>query len=53
VSTGGKCVKTREPSIPSHQKVWWGSLLVWFQESFWVRNHSMPASRASCGKAAL
>lgn len=26
--------------MPSHQKVWWGNLLVWFQEIFWVRNHS-------------
>ena len=24
--------------MPSHQKVWCGSLLVWFQDSFWVRN---------------
>jgi hypothetical protein len=49
VSTGGKWVKIRVPSMPSHQKVWWGNLLVWFQEIFWVRNHSLPASLASCG----
>lgn len=32
----------RVPSMPSHQKVWWGNLLVWFQEIFWVRNQSLP-----------
>jgi len=50
VSTGREVREdTGWPSMPSHQKVWWGSLLVWFQESFWVRNHSLPASLASLG----
>ncbi len=53
MSTGGKWVKTRVPSMPSHQKVWCGILSVWFHDSFWVRNHFTPASRASCGNAAV
>jgi hypothetical protein len=53
VSTGGKWVKTRVPSMPSHQKVWWGIRLDWFQLSFWVRNQRIPASFASWGKAAV
>ena len=35
-------MKTRDPSIPSHRKLWWGRELYWFQESFWVRNQRMP-----------
>ena len=44
MSTGGKWVKTRVPSMPSHQKVWCGNRLVWFQEIFWVRNQRDPDS---------
>ena len=53
VSAGGKWVKIRVPSMPSHQNVWCGIRLVWFQEIFWVRNQSSPASRAICGNDAL
>lgn len=53
MSTGGKCVKTRVPSMPSHQKVWWGNLLTWDQEIFWVRNHWEPESLTICGIAAV
>jgi hypothetical protein len=48
----GKCVNTRLPSMPSHQNVWWGNLLVSFQESFWVRNQRDPERRMSRGSAA-
>ena len=30
------------PSMPSHQKVWCGMVLVWFQEIFWVRKYFEP-----------
>src|SRR5207253_9892997 len=50
VSAGGKCVNTREPSMPSHQNVWCSGLLVSFQESFWVRKQSQPDSFISCGR---
>ena len=53
VSTGGKCVNTRVPSIPSHQNVWCGMRFVSFHDSFWVRNQRTPASFASCGNAAV
>jgi hypothetical protein len=53
VSTGGKWVKTRVPSMPSHQKVWWGKGFVRLQEIFWVRNHRQPASFTICGMAAV
>ena len=46
-------MKIRVPSMPSHQNVWCGNLFVWFQEIFWVRNQRIPASRASCGYAAV
>ena len=52
VSTGGKCVNTLVPSMPSHQKVWWGIRLVSFHEIFWVRNHFDPAAVTICGSAA-
>ncbi len=52
MSTGGKWVNTRVPSMPSHWKVWCGKGLVRFQEIFWVRNHSAPARRTICGSAA-
>ena len=52
MSTGGKWVKIRVPSMPSHQKVWCGIRLVWFQEIFWVRNHLQPAALTICGRAA-
>ena len=51
MSTGGKWVKTRVPSMPSHQKVWCGNWLVSFQEIFWVRNQRAPAAVAICGSA--
>ncbi len=50
---GGKCVKIRDPSMPSQKKVWCGNVLVWFHESFCVRNQSSPASFAICGNDAL
>lgn len=52
VSTGGKCVKTRVPSRPSHQKVWCGNGFVCDQEIFCVRNQREPESFTSCGSAA-
>jgi hypothetical protein len=53
VSTGGKCVKIRLPSMPSHQKVWCGIRLVSLHEIFWVRKNRAPAARAICGSAAV
>lgn len=53
MSTGGKWVKTRVPSMPSHQKVWCGNLLTCDQEIFWVRNQLAPASLTICGIAAV
>ncbi len=50
MSTGGKWVSTRVPSIPSHMKVWCGNLLTRFQEIFWVRNHLAPASADDLGQ---
>ena len=50
VSAGGKWVKIRVPSMPSQMKVWCSGLLVSFQESFWVRKKSQPASAMSCGR---
>ena len=38
--------------MPSHQKVWWGITLVWFQEIFWVRNQREPDAATICGRAA-
>src|SRR4051794_36748636 len=52
VSTGGKWVKTRVPSMPSHQKVWCGNLLNWLQEIFCVRKYVERDRRTSCGIAA-
>jgi len=52
VSTGGKCVKIRVPSMPSQRKVWCGIRFVSFQEIFWVRNHRDPAAATICGSAA-
>jgi hypothetical protein len=55
VSTGGKCVKSRVPSMPSQLKVWCGIRLVWFQEIFWVRNQlaagGLDDLRQGCGVA--
>ena len=53
VSTGGKWVSTRVPSMPSHQKVWCGKTFTRFHEIFWVRNHRQPACRTSWGSAAV
>ncbi len=53
MSTGGKWVKIRVPSMPSHQNVWCGNLLIWFHDSFWVRNQREPDSLISWGSAAL
>ena len=44
VSTGGKWVRTRVPSIPSHQNVLWGNRFSLFQDSFWVTNRPQPAA---------
>lgn len=51
MSTGGKCVKIRVPSMPSHWKVWYGNLFTSFHEIFCVRKLSIPAARAICGSA--
>ncbi len=52
MSTGGKWVKTRVPSMPSQPKVWCGIVFVWFQEIFWVRKYCDPDAAAICGSAA-
>ena len=38
--------------MPSHWKVWWGNVEYWFQDTFWVRKESLPASAQICGSAA-
>src|SRR5439155_15640924 len=50
VSAGGKCVNTRDPSIPSHMKVLCVGLLVSFHDNFWVRKYAQPVSLISCGR---
>ena len=52
MSTGGKCVNSWVPSMPSHRNVWWGIRFVSFQEVFWVRNQREPAAAAIWGRAA-
>jgi hypothetical protein len=52
VSTGGKWVKIRVPSMPSHRKVWCGNLLVCDHEIFWVSSHLEPAALMICGSPA-
>jgi hypothetical protein len=52
VSTGGKWVKIRVPSMPSQAKVWCGMTFVSFHEIFWVRNQREPAAAMICGSAA-
>jgi len=52
VSTGGKWVNTRVPSMPSQSNVWWGITLVSFQDGFWVRKYFDPAARTIWGIAA-
>ena len=52
VSTGGKWVSTRVPSIPSHQNVEWGKRLVRFHDSFWVTNRRIPPAANTCGRLA-
>ncbi len=52
MSTGGKCVKIRVPSMPSHWKVWCGNLLVWLHEIFCVSSHLEPAALMICGRPA-
>lgn len=37
--------------MPSQRKVWCGNVLTWFHEIFWVKNHSKPARRITCGSA--
>ncbi len=51
MSTGGKCVKTCVPSMPSQRKVECGMTLESFQLIFWVRNHFAPADAMICGSA--
>ncbi len=46
-------MKTRVPSMPSHQKVWCGKVLDWLHEIFCVRNHFEPDNLTSCGIAAV
>jgi hypothetical protein len=53
VSTGGKCVNTWVPSMPSQRNVWWGIAFVSFHEIFWVRNQRDPAALMSWGSAAV
>ena len=53
MSAGGKWARTRVPSIPSHQNVWWGKGLVSFHDSFWDTNQSTPAAAMIWGKAAV
>ena len=52
VSTGGKCVSTRVPSMPSHQNVEWGNRFVRFHDSFWVTNRRIPPATKTCGRPA-
>ena len=46
-------MKTRVPSMPSHQNVWWGKTLVVFHEIFCVRNQRQPACLTIWGSAAV
>src|SRR5690349_4735814 len=48
---GLKCVSTRVPSRPCHQKVSYGKRLYWLQPILIVKKYSSPASLISCGKA--
>ena len=50
MSTGGKCVNTCVPSMPSQRNVWWGITFVSFHEIFWVRNQRTPASAMIWGR---
>ena len=52
VSTGGKCVSTRLPSMPSHQKVLWGNRFSLFHDSFCVTKRSQPPAAKICGSEA-
>ena len=52
VSTGGKWVSTRVPSMPSHQNVEWGNRFVRFHDSFWVTNRRIPPAAKTCGRPA-
>ena len=52
VSTGGKWVSTRVPSMPSHQNVEWGNRLVRFHDSFWVTKRDMPPAANTWGSPA-
>ncbi|GAA2806222.1 hypothetical protein GCM10020219_092550 [Nonomuraea dietziae] len=52
MSTGGKWVKILVPSMPSHRNVWWGNLLTWLQEIFWVRSRFDPAALTIWGSPA-
>src|SRR5215217_406274 len=52
VATGGKWVKTRVPSSPSHKNVWCGNRLILFQEIFCVRKYREPDNAMIWGSAA-
>ncbi len=52
MSTGGKCVKIRVPSMPSQRKVWWGNVFVCDQEIFCVSRYLEPAALMICGRPA-
>ncbi len=44
MSTGGKWVRIRVPSMPSQWKVWCGNVFVCDQEIFCVSSHLEPAA---------
>ncbi len=52
MSTGGKWVKMRVPSMPSQRNVWWGNLFVCDQEIFCVSSRVEPAARMIWGSPA-
>lgn len=52
MSTGGKWVKIRVPSMPSQRKVWCGKEFTWLQEIFCVSSHFDPAALMICGRPA-
>ena len=52
VSTGGKWVSTRVPSMPSQKNVECGNRLVRFHDSFWVTNRRIPPAANTWGRPA-
>ena len=45
-------MNTREPSIPSHTKLWWGRMLYWFQEKLLGEEPADAALLMIWGRAA-